>query len=240
MFDPVKVEKEPPVNAITRTYADSRQAARSRSLILRDWPRLLTVLIIVALATAISVAWIDLPLARLVARELGQGSTRFVVQTQYPDLLDVFVAIVTAGGWAGYVVLRRKHMGTRLVCCLQVIGTAVPFGYTAKDLLKAVFGRVNTRYWMHHPHHVEFHWLHASDQFFGFPSGHMTVFSAFAFTLMHYYPRLRPWGWAVVLSLAAALIFSEYHFLGDVIAGTYIGYLAFVAGRELPGTNPKR
>lgn len=239
MFDPAEVERESSSRAATRPYADSRQAARSRSLILRDWPRLLAVFVAIALATAISVAWIDLPLARSITRELAQGDARFVVQAQFPDLLDLFVAIVTIGSLAGYIVLRRKHAGARLVCCLQVLSTAVPFSYTAKNLLKSVFGRVNTRYWMHHPQYFEFHWLHASDQFFGFPSGHMAVFSAFAFALMHYYPRLRLLGWTTVLLLAAALIVSAYHFLGDVIAGAYIGYLAFIVAREMPGTNPK-
>lgn len=195
-------------------------------------------LVAVALATAVSIAWVDLPLARFIAHELARGGTRFVVQAQYPDLLDIFVGAVTVGSWVGYVILRRRHIGWRLVCCLQVIGTALPFSYTAKDLLKGIFGRVNTRYWMTHPYHFEFHWLNGSDQFFGFPSGHLAVFSAFVFAVTHYYPRLRPWGWAALLLLGAALLVSEYHFLGDIIAGTYVGYLAFVAARELPGTNP--
>ncbi|HET7306340.1 MAG TPA: phosphatase PAP2 family protein [Gammaproteobacteria bacterium] len=215
------------------------QRVTVRSLVLRDWPRMLAVLALVTLATGISVAWIDLPLAKLIAARLGHGSTGFVVHTQFPDVLDVFVAVITIASWAGYILLRRKHIGWRLVCCLQVVGTALPFGYTAKDILKTIFGRVDTRYWMDHPWHFEFHWLHSSDYFFGFPSGHMAVFGAFAFAVMHYFPRLRPWGWAALVVLGAALVVSEYHFLGDVIAGTYVGYAAFVAARELPGTVPK-
>lgn len=224
-------------NIITRLNAGP--AAPPRSLLLRDWPRMLAVFAAVTIATAISVAWIDLPLAQFILHELGRGATSAVVRAEYPDLLDAFVAVVTVASWIGFVILRRHHAGQRLVCCLQLIGTAVPFSYTAKDLLKAVFGRVNTRYWIEHPYHFEFHWLTAGDHFFGFPSGHLAVLGAFAFAVMHYYPRLRSWGWAGITLLAAALVVSEYHFLGDVIAGGYVGYLTFAAARELPGTVPR-
>lgn len=196
---------------------------------------MLVVLIVVTLATAVSVAWIDLPLAEFVKATVNQSAARAVVTTEFPDVLNIFVAAVTVASWIGYIVLRRRHAGWRLVCMLQVIGTSLPFSYTAKDLLKAVFGRVNTRYWLDHPWHFVFRWFSAGDNFFGFPSGHMAVACAFVFAVIHYYPRLKSWGWAAIVLLAAALIVSEYHFLGDVISGGYIGYLAFVAARELPG-----
>lgn len=230
-------ENELAVDTITRTERE-RAGLQPRSLLLQDWPRVLAILIGVCIATAVSVAWVDLPLAKFILGKLGSGPTQFVVQAQYPDLLDVFVAVVTVCSWVAYVILRRHHTGTRFVCWLQVIGTAVPLSYTAKDLLKAVFGRVNTRYWINHPYHFEFRWLQASDQFFGFPSGHLAVVGAILFAIMHYYPRAKSWCWAAMLLFGAALIVSEYHFLGDVIAGGYVGWLAFAAARELPGTVP--
>lgn len=220
--------------------ARRQQSTVPPSLVVRDGPRMLATLLLVALATALCVAWIDLPLAQFMLRGLDSGATREVVQAKYPDVLDAIVAGVTLLSWIGYIVLRRHHAGTRFVCMLQVLGTAVPFSYTAKDLLKALFGRVNTRYWINHPYHFEFRWLHASEHFFGFPSGHLAIAAAIAFPIMHYYPRLRPLGWTVLLLLAITLLVSEYHFLGDLIAGAYIGYLAFVAARELPGAAPSR
>lgn len=207
----------------------------ARSLVLRDWPRMLGTLLIVTLVTGVSVAWIDLPLAQFIKATFNQGPSHALVTAEFPDGLDIFVAAVTIASWIGYIVLRRRDATTRFVCLLQVIGTATPFAYTAKDLLKSVFGRVDTRYWLGHPYHFVFRWFHSSSDFFGFPSGHMAIACALIFAATHYYPRLKAWGWAAMTLLGAALIATEYHFLGDVIAGAYIGYLAFVAARELPG-----
>ncbi|HET6654779.1 MAG TPA: phosphatase PAP2 family protein [Gammaproteobacteria bacterium] len=233
------MEAEERIHSNNITQPSEAPPVKPRSLVLRDWPRMLAILILVTAATAVAVAWVDLPLAQFVAGSLSQNGAGFVSEMEIPDLLDVFVAIVTVLSWIGYIILRRSHTGERIVCLLQVIGTALPFSYTAKDLLKAVFGRVNTRYWLDHPYHFEFRWLSAGDNFFGFPSGHMAIACAFAFAVMHYYPRLRPLGWLAMSLLGAALIVSEYHFLGDVISGAYIGYLAFVAARELPGAVPR-
>lgn len=236
----MEAEERIHLDSITRSSDYPPPPENARSLVLRDWPRMLALLLVVTAATAIAVAWIDLPLAQFVAGSLSESGAGFVTEMEFPDLLDVFVAIITVVSWIGYVILRRRHAGWRFVCLLQVIGTALPFSYTAKDLLKAVFGRVNTRYWLDHPYHFEFRWLSAGDNFFGFPSGHMAIACALAFAVMHYYPRLRSLGWLAICALAAALVVSEYHFLGDVISGGYIGYLAFVAARELPGAMPRQ
>lgn len=234
----MKNEETVPSDNTTRAIGQWPRPAEPHSLVLRDWPRMLGLLTLVTIATGVSVAWLDLPLAQFIKESLSQGPARAVVETRYPDVLDLFVAVVTVASWISYVILRRKHAGSRLVCLLQVIGTALPFSYTAKDILKAVFGRVNTRFWLDHPQHFAFHWLDSGHYFFGFPSGHMTVICAFVFATIHYYPRLKIPGWIGVVLLGAALIVSEYHFLGDVIAGAFVGYLAFVAARELPGAVP--
>jgi membrane-associated phospholipid phosphatase len=223
-----------PDDTITPTIKQPPTPPR-RSLVLRDWPQMLGVLLLVTLATGVSVAYIDLPLAQFVKAAFSQGPSHTLVTAKFPDGLDIFVAAVTIASWIGYIILRRRNPMKRLVCLLQVIGTATPFAYTAKDLLKSVFGRVDTRYWLNHPYHFVFRWFHSSSNYFGFPSGHMAIACALVFAVMHYYPRLKPWGWAAMVLLGAALIATEYHFLGDVLAGAYIGYLAFVAARELPG-----
>ena len=92
-------------------------------------------------------------------------------------------------------------------------------------LLKFIFGRVNTREWLAKPELYGFHWFHGSGFGGGFPSGHMAVFTALVAAMWRYYPRYRPLYLILSLLLAAALIATNYHFLGDVIGGAYLGIL---------------
>ena len=69
------------------------------------------------------------------------------------------------------------------------------------------------------------HWFHGGGDYSGFPSGHMAVFTCLALGLRRFYPRYRYAYLAFLFSLAAALIATEYHFLGDVIGGAYLGWI---------------
>jgi membrane-associated phospholipid phosphatase len=60
----------------------------------------------------------------------------------------------------------------------------------------------------------------------GFPSGHMVLASAFAGVFMSCY-RASRWPFAALLLLAAGLlVFGDWHFLSDVLAGTFVGLSA--------------
>jgi membrane-associated phospholipid phosphatase len=68
-------------------------------------------------------------------------------------------------------------------------------------------------------------------QFSSFPSGHMVMASAFALAMIRLQPRTTPI-LAVLLCIGASLlIVGDWHFLADLIAGTFVGGTAgFVAG----------
>jgi membrane-associated phospholipid phosphatase len=183
-----------------------------------------------AIATAIAVQWIDLPLARTIAGGLSHGPTRVVIQAQYPDLLDLLVAAVTLGSWFGYMILGYIPSWRRLANCLHLTGTAVPIAYAAKAITKNLCGRINTRFWLAYPAQYDFHWLHSGPNFSGFPSGHFAILIAFVLAIVYYYPRWRGLAILLLIACAAALVISEYHFLGDVIGGAYLGYLSYLAG----------
>ena len=51
----------------------------------------------------------------------------------------------------------------------------------------------------------------------------MTVFTALMTTLSRYYPRYRRVIFVLLFLLALALIVTNYHFLGDVVAGAILG-----------------
>ncbi len=175
---------------------------------------------LVAGAAAISVVWIDRPLARAVARLLPPGQT---VPKDIPDLLIWFVIAVTAASLLVWAWARWRGKYPRLRRLAPLIVIVEPLSLAVKYLAKAGFGRAQTRLYIHHPWVHDFHWLHGHGPYLGFPSGHMLIAGAFIAVIVAVFPRLRPLGWLALIALALALILTSYHFLGDVLAGWLIG-----------------
>jgi membrane-associated phospholipid phosphatase len=107
----------------------------------------------------------------------------------------------------------------------HLIMYTVPASYIVKSALKYIFGRTTTREWLHKPELYGFHWFQGVGSYAGFPSGHMAVFTAFSASLWRFYPRYRVIYVMMLLSLAVALIATNYHFLSDVIVGAYLGVI---------------
>jgi membrane-associated phospholipid phosphatase len=99
-----------------------------------------------------------------------------------------------------------------------------------KNGLKWVFGRPWPTTWIKggNPSLIDngvydFHWLHGGVIFGSFPSGHTTATAAIASILWIAYPNLR---WLAVLAVATmvvALVGNNYHFVGDCVAGGFLG-----------------
>jgi membrane-associated phospholipid phosphatase len=99
----------------------------------------------------------------------------------------------------------------------------MPLSYAIKDVLQGVLRRQCARSWIVEPAAPQ--WFGTGENFSGFPSGHMTVATCLVFVLCREYSRYR-WAWiAALVGLGAALIGSDYHFVGDVTAGAYVGWL---------------
>lgn len=183
-------------------------------------PLATAVFVLVAVVSAVSVVWIDRPLARAIARLLhpGNGSPM-----QVPDLLLWFVVAVTAGSFLVWIWGYWRGTHPRLLRLAPLLMLAEPLSLGVKYLAKWAFGRTQTQLYVHHPWAHDFHWLHGHGPYLGFPSGHMLVATALIMLVVAVYPRLRPLGWLALLLLAAALMLTSYHYLGDVIAGWLIG-----------------
>jgi membrane-associated phospholipid phosphatase len=98
-------------------------------------------------------------------------------------------------------------------------------------VLKLLFGRRNPSVLFYGLPDQVFH-LFKGNQYSSFPSGHMVMATAFGFALIRLQPRMTP----VVLFLlcigAAALVIGDWHFVGDVVAGAFVGGTAgLVAGK---------
>lgn len=177
----------------------------------------------VALAVYFCVEHLDRSVALLVARYLYDNEFWARHTSSLPDLLFMTVLFTSA---AGYLLFRHRvargviNLATHT--CLLLAITA-PVAFTAKSVLKFVFGRINTREWLVTQGQYGFHWFQGGGVHNGFPSGHMTVFTALIAVVWRLHPRYRRGCGAFLLLMAVALVVTDYHFVSDVIAGAYLG-----------------
>jgi membrane-associated phospholipid phosphatase len=178
------------------------------------------------LAVVISYQYVDEWLARAVMDFLRSRHLSTLGTRRIPDLLFPLVCIATTAMWIDYFLLERSGRDGGKRRFLLLAATSIPFAYLLKTLLQGFFGRRYTRSWLHNHGSSGFAWFHGDG---GFPSGHMLVFTAFFVALWHYFPRYRIPSALAVFLLAAALIVTNYHFLSDIIAGTYLGIIVTTA-----------
>jgi membrane-associated phospholipid phosphatase len=124
----------------------------------------------------------------------------------------------------------RGHI-SRFGEALAIACLASIVAYSINDeVLKPMFGVRTPADVMAGARHV-LHWFMGTESS-SFPSGHMVLAGAFAGVFMSYY-RVSIWPLSALLLLAAGLlIFGDWHFLSDVIAGTFLGISAGMLAGE--------
>lgn len=169
----------------------------------------------------INFLWLDKPIA-LFVNEIISGHDS-LPSSHIPDLLFPFSLSVTAFAWTAFIFLKRQVRHELAAQFFLFIGISVPISFLLKSVLKFLIGRINTKYWLLCPGSPDFHFLHGTENYCGFPSGHMAVFTVIVLALRRYFPRYRLIYNAALASLGLALIVTGYHFLSDVIAGVCAG-----------------
>lgn len=193
-------------------------------LALRGW---LFALVLVALAVVISYYWLDRPIALFVHSQLPRYSRVLLEPVTYipnPLIWVGSIAFVALGirGLAGRPL--SKIQTAILLCSVSLM-----IAETIKSELKFVFGRTWPETWrQNYPSFIHdgiygFNWFHGGDAYQSFPSGHITAIGAVASVLWIYYPRLRAIYLIVTLAVLVSLVGSNFHFLSDTIAGTFVG-----------------
>jgi membrane-associated phospholipid phosphatase len=182
--------------------------------------------------TAVCVAFLDEPLALAIDR--FRRSSPFLARytDDLPDLLLPFVLVLSAAMWCAWFLRVRRGIRDERARFYRFAGTVLPAAHIAKAALKLLFGRIETRAWLRNPLPHGFEWLPPGDGHAGFPSGHMTVIAALAAACWTFFPEHRPLLLCVPLLLGAALVLTNYHFLGDVVAGGYLGLAVAAATRR--------
>jgi hypothetical protein len=138
-----------------------------------------------------------------------------------PDFLEKVVIAATITSIAALIPLAKmKGLNSTSARFFLHLALSLPAVFLLGRALKYVFGFSEPRLWLINPKVYGFHWLKASGSL---PSGHMAVFTALAAVLRRYFPRYRVGYLGFLLGLAFVLMATECHFLGDLVAGAYIG-----------------
>jgi membrane-associated phospholipid phosphatase len=185
----------------------------------------LTGAMLVVPVIVLCVRFLDIPLALFVKHHLYGNRKWSHLTSTLPDLLLLVVCVTTLIACTLYLTRSKRGIYDALTSFDKLLAWTAPASYLAKSVLKFVFGRVNTRYWLLQPDLYGFHWFQNLNNCEGFPSGHMLVIAALLAAFWRFYPKLRPLCLAGGTLLAVALVATNYHFLSDVLAGAYAGVL---------------
>lgn len=187
------------------------------SVALEIWALLLLVCAVLAL---LAFTTVDVPLARYCWKF---SSFLHPLNKPFgaPILLTIEAVIAVA------LVLARLVRG-HLSLLAETVAVACLASICAYDInshvLKPFFGVPNPSAVMHGAQHA-FHFWRGSGHS-SFPSGHMVLAGAFAGVFMRVY-RSSIWPLSALLMLAAVLLIAgDWHFLSDIIAGTFLGLSA--------------
>jgi membrane-associated phospholipid phosphatase len=204
------------------------------------WSRLVWAALSCVVLVSASIAFADRPVALLMHGLFHRsywilplaGIGQIPLSLSGPGLV-----IAALAAWRGW---RPSPRGWTLVSC----AVAVVIATSCKDALKEVFGRTWPETWVNHnPSFIRdgvygFFPFHGGEGWASFPSGHTAAIGAVAGVLWSRAPQLR-WLWALLVALTGiGLVADTYHFLGDVIAGGYVGFACGRATLLLPFPQP--
>lgn len=178
------------------------------------------------LAVVGSYLWLDRPIA-LIAHEELQRFHLFEKLTHIPEALTpLAVVAMLVLGLRG---LTRRPL-SRFQTVLLLSGASLAVAVVIKDQLKFAFGRPWPETWTHNnPSFIRdgaygFHPFHTGGgAYASFPSGHAAMICTVMTVFWICYPRLRPLYGLCMVAVAVGLVGANFHFLSDVIAGSFLG-----------------
>lgn len=183
-------------------------------------------LLLVTLFCLISIQFFDRPIAIFVSN-LHHGSLSLsnfdftTILTNVAYFLILFLMLT-------YFILRFFSIEGPYVEISGVLSLSMAIAFFIKTQFQLFFGRIVPRYgsfqqlnFVRKPDLYGFHLMQGGS----FPSGHMVIFTCMFLILTFYYKKLETYCYTLLTILAFLLIYDNYHFLSDIIAGTYLGTL---------------
>ncbi len=182
--------------------------------------------VIIFLTILGSINYVDTELSERVIRFLISIHKLHKAAENIPDLLIYLVFIGTILMWVIYFYRLKKKKNDINTKFLKLAATTLPVVYLLKTFFQFAFGR--TTPWLILTKPIIFDWFNKNSGG-SFPSGHMAVFSAFGSAIIFCFPKYRKIVLIFLMLLGIALILTNYHFLSDVIAGAYLGFITTYA-----------
>jgi membrane-associated phospholipid phosphatase len=196
----------------------------------------LAALLVCAALVLICYWFVDRPVAYWVHDQGFAGYAVMKWLTYPPPILQAWTPLVLAA------LLVRRAWGPFRRWELAVLAASVSM--VLADQFRAslayLFGRYWPETWVHdNPSLIRdgaygFHAFHGGEPYGSFPSGHTARTVAVAAVAWIAYPRWRLACMLASLGVATGLVGMDYHFVGDVIAGGFVG--AIVGAYTVYGT----
>jgi membrane-associated phospholipid phosphatase len=176
-------------------------------------------------AVIASYLWLDRPIA-LFAHEQSRAFDLFTKLTYIPGIILPIVIIAFAA--IALRALNGKALG-KPATVVVLAAASLAIATAIKDQLKFAFGRTWPETWVRsNPSFIRdgvfgFEPFHGGPGYQAFPSGHTTAICAVLSVLWICYPRFRALYALCMVVVAIALVAANFHFVGDVIAGAFLG-----------------
>jgi membrane-associated phospholipid phosphatase len=169
-----------------------------------------------AIATLLSMAFLDQPIALLFAQAKLLRPVFNLCAA--PSLLS----LPLAGLYLAWLVVQKLRGMNAANPIFLTMSLATLAATAAKDELKFVFGRSWPIFWLKDGVYG-FQPFSSSYLYGGFPSGHTAYISAPLGVLWALAPQWRPVCAAIIAFVMFGLVAADYHFLADVLAGLITG-----------------
>lgn len=174
------------------------------------------------IAVVLCIAYVDRPVAIFFGAHITHTAAWIWFSRALAPLdLVVVMALMFLLGCGTWVISGRSLPSwtqTPVLC-----SWAGMWATAADIILKHIFGRAwpDPEYIQNHVY--GFHLLHGSEHWQSFPSGTAAISSAIASVLWIMTPRWRATAAVIVILLCVAVVVTNYHWVGDVIAGVFLG-----------------
>jgi membrane-associated phospholipid phosphatase len=181
-------------------------------------------LVVTVFAVVVSYVWLDRPIALFAHDQLVRYDL-FAKLTYIPEIITPLVLLAFAA--VGLRALNGRPL-SKLPTVAVLAAASLAVAAVAKDQLKFVFGRTWPETWRNNPSFIHdgvygFNPFHGGPAFASFPSGHTTAICAVMSVLWICYPRFRLLYAVAIAAVAGGLLGADFHFLGDMIAGGFLG-----------------
>ncbi len=185
--------------------------------------RVLIAAVLCAVLVGFCIAFIDRPVEVYV-----NAHRRFRVIYQIMAAPSLLPLPFSLGFLSLYAIRSGAAAPAPLTRALLALSLAILGATTAKDGLKWLFGRPWPDSWVAYGTY-RFHPFAESTLYGGFPSGHTSYIAAPMCLLCWLAPRYRALWMGIVAIVMIGLVGAGYHFVGDVVAGFFVGLAAAAA-----------